>query len=403
MTMYTAEGKRVDSSRRRFLVIDDDPIFLAVAESLLLSIGGTTVFCASDGEEGLQALRDAAPAVDMIILDLNMPRLDGLGFLRAVAQTGFAGEIVISSGEAAAIVNSARHMANQLGVRISGTLQKPMTPDALAALLSADPSGQKLASQATVVSSFAPADGVLVPFYQPQYDLLTRKVIGTEALARFQANTGAILGPGFIFDHISTHAELMDVTARIADAALRDLSHWHAIGLQTRLSINMDTRALEDPELWSMLMRFNDDYAIAPDRIVFEMTETALPRDMSRLIEVLTRLRMKGYGVSLDDFGTGGANFELLRVCPFSELKIDQTIVQSAATERHSMRFLEFCATTARELGLELIAEGIETTEHEDLVLSHGITWGQGYLLSQPLPADGMERVLAGSAGEVRQ
>jgi EAL domain-containing protein (putative c-di-GMP-specific phosphodiesterase class I) len=178
---------------------------------------------------------------------------------------------------------------------------------------------------------------------------------------------------------------------------MRDLHHWQEIGLKTRLSINMDTRALEDPDLWSMLMRFNDDYAIAPDRIVIEMTETALPRDMSKLIEILTRLRMKGYGVSLDDFGTGGANFELLRICPFSELKIDQTIVQSAATERHSLRFLDFCASTGRELGLEMIAEGIETIEQQELVLSHGITVGQGYLLSRPLPADQMEAVLAGS------
>ena len=399
--MYTAEGKRVDSSRSRFLVIDDDPIFLAVAETLLMASGDHTVFCASDGDEGLQSLRQASRPIDMIILDLNMPRMDGLGFLRAVAQTGFAGEIVISSGEAAAIVNSARHMADKLGLHIAGTLKKPMTPDALAALLATEPLCQKPATSAPVVSSFAPADGALVPFYQPQYDLLSGKIIGAEALTRFQANNGAILGPGFVFDQINTHAALMDVTGRITDAAMRDLRHWQATGLQTRLSINMDTRALEDPELWPMLMRFHHDYAIAPDRIVFEMTETALPRDMSRLIEVLTRLRMKGYGISLDDFGTGGANFELLRICPFSELKIDRTIVQSAAKERHSMRFLEFCATTARELGIELIAEGIETIEQQALVLSQGITLGQGFFLSRPLPADQMEKILAGSTNKV--
>lgn len=385
------------AAERHFLVIDDDPVFLAVAENVLRSLGNHDVSVASDGEDGLAQLRAGGSAIDTIILDLNMPRLDGLAFLRAVAESGFDGDVIISSGEAASVINAARHLAGQLGVRIAGSLSKPITPQALVEVLAnMRPKGG--------VAAPAPRDGDgdgdgadagrIVAFYQPQYDLRSGKIVGLEALARLVTADGRIFGPDRIFGPKRDRQQVIDATFAIIGQAFHDLCQWQDRGLSVRVSINMDADVLDETTTLPKILSMQEESGVQARLITFEMTETALPHDLSRLIEILTRLRMKGFGVSIDDFGTGAANFELLRMCPFSELKIDQTIVQSAATEAASHRFMEFCVATASELGIEIVAEGVETPEQRDLCLSLGVRLGQGFLFGRPAPRAEIDQIL---------
>ena len=382
------------AAERHFLVIDDDPIFLAVAASVLESLGNCHVSLASDGEDGLDRLRSADRVVDAIILDLNMPRLDGLAFLRAIAEAGFAGDIIISSGEAASIINAARHLAAQLGVRIAGSLTKPITPQALEQVLAnLRPKGDGAATAPAVDSGGADA-GRLVAFYQPQFDLRSGEIVGLEALARIVTADGRTFGPDRIFGPKRHRQQVIDATFAIIGQAFHDLRQWQDRGLSVRVSINMDADVLDETTTLPRILSMQEESGVDARLITFEMTETALPHDLSRLIEILTRLRMKGFGVSIDDFGTGAANFELLRMCPFSELKIDQTIVQSAAKEAASHRFMEFCVATASELGIDIVAEGVETSEQRDLCLSLGVRLGQGFLFGRPAPRAEIDRIL---------
>jgi len=377
------------ATAHHILVVDDDPVFLAVAESVVLSLGDHTVSTACDGLEGLEILRAATQPVDVILLDLNMPKMDGLAYLRSLGEMGFAGSVLLSSGEATAILDAARRMGEMLGVRICGSLKKPIRANDLIAMLKVC---EGCAAQRPVVrGNEAPVAhgprGELLPYYQPQIDIASSKVIGLEALIRLHTVDGEILGPQAVFHPGLGEADLPPLTIAIAKRVMQDIATWRARGVAHRVSINLDARVIEVPSVMPQLFELAAEYGIAPSGIVFELTETALPNSMTDMIEILTRTRMAGFGVSIDDYGTGTANFALLRLCPFSELKVDRSIVQAATSDRISRRFLDSAATTADDLGIAVVAEGIETSEELAVVREAGIAIAQGYYFSKPLPA----------------
>lgn len=380
-----------------FLLIDDDPVFLAVAESVLLSLGQNVAAKASDGDQGIAALDRAEPAIDIIILDLNMPRLDGLAFMRAAAHSGFQGQIIISSGEAEAVVRSAQRMGELLGVRVAGSLRKPISREALLAML------ETCARQTLPARSVRPApdlngiaDFTLIPYYQPQYTVESRSIVGLEALIRIETPDGQVHGPGHLFGKIDNHEELVAVSLTIARKVMADLARWREAGSECRVSINMDACVLEEDRVVPELIEMVRESGTPPSLVCFELTETTLPADMSRLIEVLARLRMAGFELSLDDYGTGSSNYELLRLCPFTELKIDATIIQSAAREPHSKKFMDVAVAMARDLDLSVVGEGVETVAQLETAWKAGVRIIQGFLFSKALTAAEAHRLVLG-------
>ena len=278
-----------------FLLVDDDPLFLAVAESVLQSLGQNVVATASDGDHGIAALDRAALPVDVIILDLNMPRLDGLAFMRTVALSGFRGQIIISSGETEQVVRSAQRMGELLGVRIAGTLKKPITPAGLLGMLDTcrqQKAGQGSGQKKPDLNDLA--DVLIVPYYQPQYAAENSSIVGFEALLRIKTPDGKIHGPGDIFARINSNEDLVSLSLLTAGKILDDMARWRATGSEVRVSINMGASVLEEPRVVPALMEMVRDSGVPPALICFELTETTLTFDISRLIEVLTRLRMAG-------------------------------------------------------------------------------------------------------------
>lgn len=384
-----------------FLLVDDDPVFLAVAESVLQSVGQNVVATASDGDQGIAALDRADPSIDIIILDLNMPRLDGLAFIRAAAHSGFAGQIIISSGETEAVVRSAQRMGELLGVRIGGALKKPITSDAVTAMLESCASQKPSAAEPVDKPDLnGIADFVLIPYYQPQYLVETRTVVGLEALVRIEAPDGQIHGPGHLFGKVDNHEELVSVSLAIAGKVLQDMARWSETGTECRVSINLDARVLEEPRVAPKLIRMASDSGVSPSLVCIELTETTLPTDISRLVEVLTRLRMAGFELSLDDYGTGSSNYELLRLCPFTELKIDASIVRSASREPHSRTFMEVAVAMATDLEMSVVGEGVETVAQLETAWKAGVRIIQGYLFGKPLTAAEAHRLVIGKAAK---
>lgn len=386
-----------------FLLVDDDPLFLAVAESVLQSLGQNVVATASDGDHGIAALDQAATPIDVIILDLNMPRLDGLAFMRTVALSGFTGQIIISSGEADQVVRSAQRMGELLGVRIAGTLKKPITQAGLLEMLDAcaqQKAGQGSEQKKPDLNNVA--DFVPVPYYQPQYSAESRSIVGLEALLRIKTPDGKIHGPGDLFARIDNHEDLVSLSLSIARKILDDMVRWQATGSEVRVSINMDASMLEEPRVVPSLMEMVRDSGVSPALICFELTETTLPADMSRLIEVLTRLRMAGFELSLDDYGTGCSNYELLRLCPFTELKIDASIIQSAWLEPHSRTFMDVAVAMAKDLGMTVVGEGVETVAQLEMARKSGIRIIQGFLFSKALSAAEVHRLVIGEKPRAR-
>ena len=155
-----------------FLIVDDDPIFAAVAESVIRSVGAHQTSVASDGLEALRLLSIATPAVDVILLDLNMPRLDGLAYLRKLGELGYRGAVILSSGESLAIIDAARQLGRMLGVNILGALKKPLRrEDFLAELATCDAALSQTAGLMSGLPRRETVPGELVPYFQPQIAL----------------------------------------------------------------------------------------------------------------------------------------------------------------------------------------------------------------------------------------
>lgn len=382
-----------------FLLVDDDRIFLTVAEYVVATLGDHRVVTASDGAAGLAALEASPGLFDYIILDLNMPRLDGLAFLRGAAANGFTGGVIISSGENEAIVRAARRMGEMLRVNVIGALKKPLDPHSLQTLLNL--SAEEVAQEGGLPGT-SPAIGLetleLLPYYQSQHEVGSGSIVGIEALIRARGPDGQIHGPVRLFSQVRGHDELVATTLNIARKVLDDVRAWKGHGLRPRTSINLDARVAEDPSVGPTLIELVRERQLDPAQICLELTETAFPEDMTRLMEVMTRLRMAGFELSLDDYGTGVSNFELLRLCPFTELKIDGTVMRSAPNEPIARRFIQSAVAMARDLDMTVVGEGIETEAQLATARQLGVTTIQGFLFSRPVSFEDMLLELSAAA-----
>ena len=376
------------------LIVDDDPVFLAISEEIVASLGYRHCETVDNAAAGIGKIRETE--FGLIILDLNMPGLDGLALLRQVSEVGFKGRLIISSGETDAVLRTAEQMGRLLKLRVLGAVRKPLSRENLAPLLA---SGDHEGEQRLPVPSSLPSnldDLELVPYYQAQHHAKTGTVVGLEALIRARGPDGQIYGPGKLFSMVQSREQLISTTLAITKSVLEDMRRWSSQGSLQRTAINVDTSLVEEPEVIASLVETVSDAAIDPSKVCWELTETTLPRDVTRLMESLSRLRMSGFELSLDDYGTGGSNFEILRLCPFTELKIDGVLLRSAVDELVSQRFVASAIGMASDLGLHVVGEGIETREQCVFAQRAGIEVIQGFWFSRPMPAEEMSAMLTG-------
>lgn len=366
------------------LVVDDDPMFNLVAEGVLKSLTKGQVVTATNGREGLVALVNDS-AFDFVFLDLNMPDLDGLAFLRAASEAGFKGRVVISSGEDRAILSSAATLGRMLGISIAGALRKPLQMNEVKAVLEL---GRRIVPAGPGEGAIRLVDHNydLTPYYQAQFDLNSGRIEGVEALIRLRTSDGQVHGPAKLFDSLRDGDHLTEVSLRIASHVLKDVRIWRSAGISQVVSVNFDASVLEEPQSVSDLIYAVGKAGISPKTLCLEVTEKSVPRNPSRLIEALARLRMTGFHLSLDDYGTGASNFELLRQCPFSELKFDRSIIAGAVSDPITRRFVQSSSELARELELVTVAEGVETHTELGVVVDAEIDRVQGFLFARPEP-----------------
>lgn len=374
------------------LIVDDDPMYAMVASGILSTLTSGKLRTASSGRAGLASLAGDARDTNLVFLDLNMPDVDGLAFMRGAHEAGFAGHLVISSGESPAVLRSAEAMGRMLGISILGVLRKPLTMEGVAEMLAKSEAAKTPAS--TRLGALVGKDFELTPYYQPQYDLATLKVAGFESLIRLTARDGRIHGPAELFSSISGLEDLTTVSLEIAAKVLRDFQMWPVVRARADVSINFDASVLEQPQVIANLQQAVVDLSLDPHTICLEVTERSLPKDPSRLVEALTRLRMSGFKLSLDDYGMGASSFELLRLCPFSEIKVDRSIIEACPSDHVTRKFLHAVAGLARDLELVSVAEGVENQKELSEVRAAGMDRVQGFLFSRPVPSEAVSELV---------
>jgi diguanylate cyclase (GGDEF)-like protein len=234
--------------------------------------------------------------------------------------------------------------------------------------------------------------GELVVYYQPKINSRTGRISGVEALVRWQHPTRGLLPPGQFIPAAENSGLIVPLTQRALDDALSALSQWRRQGLDLRVAVNVTARHVANLDLPSQVQAALAAHGLPGEALVLEVTESCLMADPARTRTVLDRLRNLGVGVSIDDFGTGYSSFANLRDLPVTEIKIDRSFVGTAAGSTANAAIVKSIIDLGHNLGLAVVAEGVETRQCLDLLAAMGCDLIQGYYYAPPMPADDLLR-----------
>jgi diguanylate cyclase len=230
------------------------------------------------------------------------------------------------------------------------------------------------------------ARGDIVLHYQPQAGLVTGAVVGVEALARWQHPTRGLLFPDAFIPLAEHHGLMRRLTMHVLEVALEQQRTWRRAGIELNVSVNISPANLLDvrfpADVCALLARFE----VPAGALQLELTENTVMVDPARAFEVVTRLSEVGIALAVDDFGTGYSSLAYLKRLPVSELKIDKSFVQDMLASAEDAAIVRSTIELARNLGLRVVAEGVETSEHWEQLLRFGCHTAQGYHLARPLP-----------------
>jgi EAL domain-containing protein (putative c-di-GMP-specific phosphodiesterase class I)/AmiR/NasT family two-component response regulator len=383
------------------MVVEDHGFQRRMALRLLAEVGVTRSREAADGEAALALLQSGDELPDVIIVDLDMPGMDGIEFIGHVAQRKLARAIVVASALDPALLNTVQTMARAYGLRVLGCVEKPMTAPKLAdvlALFDVSPDADE-DEVALDITPAALAEGLardeFLPFFQPQVTFSNGQVIGVEALARWRRGDGVIVRPAQFIPLLEREQQIDRLTDRILEKACAWKARWARSGISLKISVNVSMLNLADVAAADRFQHIVRSHGVDPREIVLEITESSVMGEAAHALNVLARLRLKGFGLSVDDFGTGYSSLSQLSQIPFTELKIDQSFVTGAANQPRKRAVIEASLELARKLNLSVVAEGVETVEDWQMLADLGCTYAQGYLISRPVPGDQLAEVIA--------
>ena len=394
----------------KILILDDDDFTTRVLQIQLRALGlrgsgfGGGIVSCSRGEDAIALLATDHAAFGLVFCDLRMPGMDGVEFMRHLAAMGYRSGLVLISGAEARVLHAVEQLARGLGLDVLGRLAKPVTPEGLRQLLGARDANGPAADGAS--RPVAPADalpasdaaaleaailaGELFNRYQPKVDLCTGAVIGVEVQACWQhRGRGILVQADFL--PLAERAGLAIPLARMVTAnALREARHWSAAGRELDVAVNISMASLATLDLPDRVQTLATAAGFPLERLVLELSAPRLPAEPRSQLDIMSRLRLKGVRLAIDEFGTEASRLSQLRDLPFSELKIEPGCVRGVAGDASRRAVVQAALALARELEVDAVAEGIDAREDLDCLRGLGCQLGQGALLARPMPASDM-------------
>ncbi|MDP2371849.1 EAL domain-containing protein [Rhodoferax sp.] len=391
-----------NKSTAQLMLIDDEPFMLRLLGRTLETLGFTAFLSYNSGATALDAL-DALDASDqraglggppdIILLDLNMPEMDGIEFIRHIVERGFAGSLILVSGEDERTLQAVSTLMRAHRIAVLGHLHKPVVPVALAALLAKWQSPTHGGARAVKTDYGAEAvraaiaNNELVNYYQPKVAVADGRVVGVETLVRWRHPVDGMVFPDQFIGVAEAHGLIDDLTRVVLCEALAQCRAWRDAGLALRVAVNVSMDNLAVLGFPDFVAGAASAAGVPPSDLVLEVTESRLMTDLRAPLEILTRLRLKRFGLSIDDFGTGHSSLSQLRDIPFDELKIDRGFVHRAWKDETLRAIFEASLGLARQLGMEVVAEGVEDQHDWDYLRHTNCDLAQGYFIARPMPA----------------
>jgi EAL domain-containing protein (putative c-di-GMP-specific phosphodiesterase class I)/CheY-like chemotaxis protein len=383
------------ADKLHFLVVEDDDFQRETLVDMLLSLGAESVRQAGDGKQALEILQaQSAPAIDIVLSDLEMPEMDGMEYFRHMGNFYTDISVIIMSALDPALITSVEKMARAYGIRLLGAIEKPVTRTRLQALIAqhgaAWPKREAIsASPSTSFTLEEILDGLyknqFEPFFQPKVDVVTGQVTGVEALARWMHPEHGVIAPHAFIETLERNGKIDDLTFVMLDKAASACRRLHECGHLLSIAVNISLMSLTDTTLASRITQVVRDAGVDPRCIILEVTETTAMTDVAHALENLARLRMRGFGLSIDDYGTGYSSMQQISRIAFSELKIDQSFVKGFAENEPLRIMVHSSIDLAHKLRIKCIAEGVETEREWNALKEIGCDLAQGYFIAKPM------------------
>jgi EAL domain-containing protein (putative c-di-GMP-specific phosphodiesterase class I) len=327
----------------------------------------------------------------LILLDLQMPGMDGIEALRYLAQQNISAGVLLASGMDQRVLASARQLGESLGLRMLGTLQKPAMLEEIEALLTRHLEPDERISLDDLQRAIAEHE--LLVHYQPKLQRAARdwQVVGAEALVRWRHPKLGLLYPGDFLPLAEQSGMIVGVTDFVLTDAIRQIGHWRSRGLRLTAAVNLSPRLVQDLEFPDRLARVLKEFDVTADQLTLEVTEAASMHDPQLVMDIFTRLRVRGMGLSLDDFGTGLSSLTQLYKMPFSEVKIDGTLIAEVLVNKPAATVVRSIIDLAHNLSLTVCAEGVETSPQFEFLEQLGCDALQGEFIAHAMPAGEIE------------
>jgi len=375
----------VSNSKTNLLfAVDDEKDFLDLVVQLAEGVGYQVV-TADSAEKFRDQLSRHRPS--LVLLDLQLPGMDGVEALRYLARFGIDGGIVLASGMDQRVLSSARQLGESLGLKMLGTLQKPAMLEDIEAVLTRH-FGQA-ASLRPVHLRTAIEEMELVVHYQPRLERRGSDwhVGGAEAFVRWQHPQLGLLYPKDFLHLADDHAVTTAIADYVLTDAIRQIGHWRSHGLDLAVAVNLAPRLVKDLEFPDRLSRILQEFNVNASQLSLDVVEDAAHHDAELAMDIYTRLRVKGVGLALDDFGIGASSLTHLYKMPFSELKIDQSLIAMLPQNRTAAMVVPAIVQLAHNLSLIVCAEGVESALAFDFLDECGCDRAQGDFIGKAVPA----------------
>jgi EAL domain-containing protein (putative c-di-GMP-specific phosphodiesterase class I) len=374
------------------LILDKDPKSLCVLRTVAQRLGCDHV--EADSADGLKHIL-AGRRPTMVVSPVDGSNVDGLAMLRVLALEVAQPATLLIGAVHARVLAGARRAAELQGIRVIGVATRPLDPVAIEQLLT--PYLTCAPPIALGELEHALNEQELILEYLPKIDIRAAvpKMQGVEALVRWQHPRRGLLYPRHFLGSIEDHDLMARLTDFVMTEAVRQASQWRARGLPLEMVVNLSPKLVTDrefPERVAVLLRENE---VPAQQLVLDVTEATSLDARDLMLDVFTRLRILGVGLSLDNFGTGVSSLTELYRMPFSELKVDHALIADVAREREAMLIVQAIAKLAHTLELEVCAGGVETREMLGFVQSNGFDSAQGRFFSGPVKPAEIERLVA--------
>lgn len=384
---------------QRLLILDDN-LLTGRAIAGIAEFMGVNVRLTTDFDGFINEISNWQPS--HLMIDLIMPDKDGVEVLVELARRDIDSQLILTSGAGEQLLQAAARSASAHGLKVLGLLPKPFNPKHFRELMQHNvdiPENTTLGgqlhqqqSQDALITAREIAEaldtGMITLAYQPKVSCLNGALSGFEVLARWQHPQKGFIPPD-VFIPIAEREGLIDrLTLQVFEQALPFLqSRQKAIesAWKPKLSVNISAVSLVNENLFTAIEQLCQQQQIAPEQLILELTETAAMDDPVKSLDTLTRLRMRGFRLSIDDFGTGFSSMLALVRMPFSEVKIDKSFVMTAANSHESRQVIKATIDLAHSLDMTITAEGIETADSLKQLQQMGCDLAQGYYIGRPM------------------